>query len=315
VRDLIRPAGFAPGNLILPLFAHAGSGISQEISSMPEQFQLSCDLISEQAAKAHELGVGGVILFGIPKEKDAVGSDSCCDEGIVQQAAVAIKKAVPGLLVITDVCFCEYTDHGHCGVIVERNGKRDVDNDATLELLGRQAVSHARAGADMIAPSGMMDGMVQSIRGELDANGFHQIPIMSYAAKFASAFYGPFRDAAQSSPQYGDRRTYQMDPSSCVGQALREVELDVAEGADLVMVKPALAYLDVISAVAEQFQGVPVAAYSVSGEYSMVEAAAAQGWIDRRSVILEILHSMQRAGAQTILTYWAAEVAQWIESG
>jgi porphobilinogen synthase len=223
-----------------------------------------------------------------------------------------VKEAAPNLLVITDVCFCEYTSHGHCGVINEKTGRMDVDNDATLELLGRQAASHAQAGADMVAPSGMMDGMVAAIRGALDAASQTHVPIMSYAAKYASAFYGPFRDAAESTPQFGDRRSYQMDPACSPGQAIREVALDLAEGADLIMVKPALAYLDILRTISDQFPGVPLAAYNVSGEYSMVKAAAARGWIDERAVALESLTAMRRAGASILLTYWAEDAARWL---
>jgi porphobilinogen synthase len=253
-----------------------------------------------------------VILFGIPAEKDDLGSDSYCDSGIVQQAVRAVKEAAPKLLVMTDVCFCEYTSHGHCGQLDERGGVKDVANDPTLELLGKQAVSHAQAGADLVAPSGMMDGMVGAIRWALDQHGFTHVPIMSYAAKYASAFYGPFRDAAESAPQFGDRRTYQMDPAAAAGQAIREVELDVREGADLIMVKPALAYLDIIRDVREAFPGVPLAAYNVSGEYSLVKAAAANGWVDEKTLAIEMLTAIRRAGASTILTYWAKDVARWL---
>jgi len=253
-----------------------------------------------------------VLLFGLPAEKDALGSDSYSESGIVQQGIRAIKAAAPNLLVITDVCFCEYTDHGHCGVLNEKTGRIDVDNDATLELLVRQAVSHAKVGADMVAPSGMMDGMIGAIRRGLDEAGFSHLPIMSYAAKYASAFYGPFREAAESAPAAGDRRGYQMDPAAASGQALREIELDLAEGADIVMVKPALAYLDVIRDVRERFSGVPLAAYNVSGEFSMVKAAAARGWLDERAVAIEMLTAIRRAGASIIITYWAKEAVQWI---
>jgi porphobilinogen synthase len=275
---------------------------------MPEHFQIP---VSELAAEAREVTDSAVILFGIPEHKDAVGSDACRDDGIVQQAIRAIKDAVPDLLVITDVCFCEFTDHGHCGVVSEETGRLDVDNDATLALLQQQAVSHARAGADLVAPSGMMDGMVDAIRCGLDDNGFSHIPIMSYAAKYCSGFYGPFRDAAQSAPQFGDRSSYQMDPANG-NEALREVELDVGEGADLLMVKPALSYLDIIRRVKEAYPEIPLAAYNVSGEYAMVKAAARNGWIDERRVALEILTSIRRAGADMILTYHARDVARWL---
>ena len=312
VRALVRDTHLSPGSLILPLFIRPGKGVSQPIVSMPGHSQLSCDRAVEEAREARDLGLGGVILFGLPPHKDATGSDSYCDDGIVQQGVRAIKEAVPDLLVITDVCFCEYTDHGHCGVLARQGGRVDVENDETLNLLGKQSVSHAQAGADIVAPSGMMDGMVGAIRGQLDASGFAHVPILSYAAKYASAFYGPFREAAESAPQSGDRRGYQMDPASTAGQALREIELDLAEGADIIMVKPALAYLDILRAAADRFPGVPLAAYNVSGEYSMVKAAAEKGWLDEKEVVLESLIAMRRAGAAIILTYWAKDVARWV---
>ena len=310
---MLRHSDVRPEHLVYPMFVRAGSGVRQEIASMPGQFQFSLDQFQEEIGRVASLGLGGIILFGIPQEKDARGSDACSDQGIVQQAVRVAKRTAPGLLVVTDVCFCEYTDHGHCGVINQSTGRMDVDNDATLELLGRQAVSHAQAGADIIAPSGMMDGMVGAIRAALDGAAFSHLPVMSYAAKFASAFYGPFRDAAESAPQFGDRRSYQMDPSGDPGQALREVELDLAEGADIIMVKPALAYLDILRSVHDHFPGVPLAAYNVSGEYAMVKAAAARGWIDERAVALESLTAMRRAGANIILTYWARDVVDWLE--
>jgi porphobilinogen synthase len=312
LRQLIRETRLSPRDLILPLFARTGKNVRQPISSMPGHAQLSVDLIAEEAKQAKSLGLGGVILFGIPAEKDATGSDSYCDSGIVQQAIRAAKDAAPELLVVTDVCFCEYTSHGHCGVVNDKSGRMDVDNDATLELLAKQAVSHAKAGADIVAPSGMMDGMIGAIRGGLDGAGFTHLPILSYAVKYASAFYGPFREAAESTPQFGDRRAYQMDPATAADQAIREAELDLAEGADLLMVKPALAYLDVIRRVAEAFPGVPLAAYNVSGEYSMIKAAAANGWVDERAIVLETLTAIQRAGARIILTYFAKDVAKWL---
>jgi porphobilinogen synthase len=312
VRELVRENRLSPQNFVLPLFVRAGRDGKQEISSMPGHFQWTPDRLSEEIRAVADLGIGGVLLFGIPEKKDSLGSDSYSDNGIVQQGVRSVKKTAPNLLVMTDVCFCEYTDHGHCGVLNEKTGRTDVDNDATLELLAKQAVSHAKAGADLVAPSGMMDGMVQAIRTGLDQNGFAHLPIMSYAAKFASAFYGPFRDAAQSAPAFGDRRGYQMDPAAAAGQALREVELDLAEGADLVMVKPALAYLDVIRDVRTQFPGVPLAAYNVSGEYSMVKAAAARGWIDEKAIALEMLTAIRRAGASIILTYWTKDAVKWI---
>jgi porphobilinogen synthase len=312
VRNLVRETQLSPGKLVLPLFARPGKGIRQPIGSMPGQAQLSVDLIAEEAREAAKLGLGGIILFGIPAEKDPVGRDSYSDSGIVQQAVKAAKDAAPNLLVITDVCFCEYTDHGHCGAIDDHTGRMDVNNDKTLELLAKQAVSHAKAGADVIAPSGMMDGMVGAIRAALDNASFSHLPILSYAAKYASSFYGPFREAAESTPKFGDRRAYQMDAAASTGQALREVELDLAEGADLIMVKPALAYLDIIRLVHDSFPGVPLAAYNVSGEYAMVKAAAERDWIDEKSVVLESLTAITRAGAPIILTYWAKDVARWL---
>jgi porphobilinogen synthase len=312
VRRLVRETALWPSQLVLPLFVRAGERFRQEIASMPGHYQFSPDLLGDEVRQAADLGLGGVLLFGIPAEKDALGSDAMSDAGIIPQAVRAAKQAAPELLVITDVCFCEYTDHGHCGALTEAAGRVDVDNDATLAMLGRQALAHARAGADVVAPSGMMDGMVGAIRGRLDEAGFAQVPILSYAAKYASAFYGPFRDAAESAPKFGDRRGYQMDPAASAGQALREVELDLAEGADLVMVKPALAYLDIIRQVRDHFPGVPLAAYNVSGEYSMVQAAARQGWLDARAIALETLTAIRRAGADIILTYWAKEAAGWL---
>jgi porphobilinogen synthase len=312
LRQLVREVDLSPRRMILPLFARTGSGIRHEIPSLPGHAQLSADVIADEAAAAAQLGLGGVLLFGIPAQKDSLGSDSFHDDGVVQQAIRAVKQAAPNLLCITDVCFCEYTDHGHCGALVERGHTMDVDNDTTLQWLGAQAVSHAHAGADVVAPSGMMDGMVAAIRHALDEAGFSHLPILSYAAKYASAFYAPFREAAESAPAFGDRRTYQMDPAAAAEQALREVELDVAEGADLVMVKPALAYLDIIRTVRGRFPGVPLAAYNVSGEYSMVKAAAAKGWLDERAAALEMLTAIRRAGASIILTYWAKDAARWL---
>lgn len=312
LREMVRQVHLTPSQLILPLFVREGAGVRQEIASMPGQFQLTIDELCREAVAALKLGIGGVILFGIPAKKDDVGSDSFSDAGIVQRAVRAVKEAAPELLVITDVCFCEYTSHGHCGALHETPHGDDVDNDATLKLLAQQAVSHAQAGADVIAPSGMMDGMVRAIRQGLDQVGRVETPILSYAAKYASAFYGPFRDAAESAPQFGDRRSYQMDYAADPGQALREVEQDLAEGADLVMVKPALAYLDIIYRVRERFPGVPLAAYNVSGEYSMIKAATEQGWLDERAVVLESLSAIRRAGADIILTYWAKDAAKWL---
>jgi porphobilinogen synthase len=285
---------------------------------MPGNFQLSIDELVKEAEEAAALGLGGIILFGIPEKKDAIGSDSMSENGIIAQAVRAVKQTLGNkLLVITDVCFCEYTDHGHCGVIkraADCVGEQNysVDNDATLINLAKQALVHAQAGADILAPSGMMDGMIQAMRTALDKEGFSHLPIMSYAAKYASAFYGPFREAAGSAPQFGDRRSYQMDPASAAGQAIREVQLDLDEGADIIMVKPALAYLDIVRMVRDRFEGVPIAAYNVSGEFSMVKAAAERGWIDEKAVVMESLTAITRAGANIILTYWAKDVAKWL---
>ncbi len=313
VRKLVRRTSLSPSDLILPLFVRPGQNVRREISSMPGHYQVSPDVLVEQAREAVQLGLGGVLLFGIPDEKDGEGSDALSDQGIIAQAVRAVKEADEDLLVITDVCFCEYTDHGHCGPLDETTGRIDVNNDATLEMLGRQALVHARAGADIVAPSGMMDGMVGAIRQSLDGGGFAHVPIMSYAAKYASAFYGPFRDAAESAPQSGDRRGYQMDPAAAAASALREVELDIAEGADIVMVKPALPYLDIIRTVSDRFPEIPLAAYNVSGEFSMVKAAAEKGWLDERSVAMESLIAIRRAGADIVITYWAKDVVRWLK--
>ena len=313
VRELVRETRLAAANFILPLFVRPGQKIKQEISAMPGNYQLSPDMLVEQLKEAADLGLGGVMLFGIPDVKDSTGSDALSDSGVIATAIRAAKRAVPDLLIVPDLCFCEYTDHGHCGPVAAIGGRHEVDNDATLELLGRQAVVHARAGADMIAPSGMMDGMIGAIRGALDAAGFAHLPIMSYAAKYASGFYGPFREAAESAPKFGDRRSYQMDPAAAADQAMREIELDLAEGADIVMVKPALPYLDIIRAAHDRFPGVPLAAYNVSGEFSMIKAAAANGWLDEQRTALECLTSIRRAGASIILTYWAKDAARWLK--
>ena len=314
VRNLAVCTRLCASELILPLFVRAGRNVRHEITSMPGCYQISPDLLHDEIRRASDLGLGGAILFGIPEKKDSLGSDATDPAGIIPQSLEVAKRAAPDFLVITDVCFCEYTDHGQCGVPGETTGRYDVENDVTLELLARQAVVHARAGADMLAPSGMMDGMVGAIRRGLDENGFSHIPIMSYAAKYASAFYGPFRDAAESAPQAGDRRGYQMDPAAAAEQALREVELDLAEGADIVMVKPAMAYLDIIRMVHDRLPGVPLAAYNVSGEFSMVKAAAARGWINEKAAVLESLTAVKRAGASIIITYWAKDVAAWLEA-
>jgi len=312
VRRLVRQGALEPGHLVLPLFVRPGRQVRREIGAMPGNYQLSPDLLAEEARQAARLGLGGVLLFGIPDQKDPLGTEALGDASIVAQAVRAVKDAAPDLLVITDVCFCEYTDHGHCGPLGRAAGRTDVDNDATLPLLAEQALGHVRAGADVVAPSGMMDGMVGAIRRGLDAGGFTHVPILSYAAKYASAFYGPFREAAESAPKFGDRRSYQMDPGAGAGQAMRELELDLAEGADLVMVKPALAYLDILRLARDRFPGVPLAAYNVSGEFSMVKAAARLGWLDEKAAALEILTAIQRAGADIILTYWAKDVAAWL---
>ncbi|MGE5663634.1 MAG: porphobilinogen synthase [Deltaproteobacteria bacterium] len=304
-RRMVRETALSVDDFIFPLFAAAGKSVRKEIASMPGMFQLSVPALVKEVREVKALGIPAVLLFGIPAKKDAVGSDARSDDGIIQTAVRAIKDAVPGILVVTDVCFCEYTDHGHCGILTKDG---DVDNDATLEILAESALSHARAGADIVAPSDMMDGRVAAIRAALDGDGFAGIPIMAYAAKYASGFYGPFRDAAESAPQFGDRRTYQMDPPN-VREALREVALDVREGADIVMVKPALAYLDVICRVREAFD-LPVAAYNVSGEYSIVKAGAKLGWIDGERVMMESLVGIKRAGADMILTYFAKEAAK-----
>jgi porphobilinogen synthase len=309
LRRMVRETVLTTSDLMLPLFVIYGKGVKNPIKSMPGHNQLSVDLIVDEAREVKDLGIPAVILFGIPEHKDDKGSSAFDEHGPVQEAIRAIKKEVPGLLIITDVCMCEYTSHGHCGIIKDN----DVDNDATLELLAQEALSHAEAGADMVAPSDMMDGRVAMIRNTLDKNGFSNIPIMSYAAKYASAFYGPFRDAAESTPRFGDRKGYQMDPGN-TDEALREVRLDIEEGADMVMVKPALPYLDIIRRVKEE-TGYPVAAYSVSGEFSMVKAAARMGWIDEQRVMMEMLLSIKRAGADMILTYFAKDAARALTEG
>ena len=310
LRRMVRQTRLATDDLIYPLFVRPGEGVQRPIPSMPGQYQQSVDRLVERCVEVAALGLPAVLLFGIPESKDPVGSASWDDDGIVQRAVRAIKGACPELVVITDVCLCEYTDHGHCGTLVEHDGRRDVDNDATLESLARQAVSHARAGADMVAPSDMMDGRVGAIRSALDAAGFPQTIIMSYAAKMASAFYGPFRDAAESPPQFGDRKSYQMDPANSE-EALREVALDIEEGADIVMVKPAITCLDLIWRVKQRF-GMPTAAYHVSGEFASLEAAAQRGWLDRRAAAMEATTAIRRAGADLIITYYGPELAKWL---
>ena len=306
LRRLIRETTLSVDDLIYPMFVVHGHNTATEISAMPGCYQYSVDTLVTAAKELAALGIPGTILFGIPEAKDALGSEAYADDGIIQRAVRAVKDAVPDLLVMTDVCLCEYTDHGHCGVIEAG----EVQNDPTLELLVKESLSHARAGADVIAPSDMMDGRVGTIREALDENGYENVPIMAYSAKYASAFYGPFREAAESTPQFGDRRSYQMDPANAE-EALREVALDIQEGADVLMVKPALSYLDVIHRVKTEFQ-VPVAAYNVSGEYAMIKAAAQNGWVDEERVALEVLNSIKRAGADMILTYFAKSVVEWL---
>jgi len=303
---MVRETNLSPDDFIYPMFVVHGQGVRREIKSMPGVYQLSVDQAVAEAQEAAELGVPSIVLFGIPAMKDALGSENFSDQGIVQQAVRAIKKAIPDLVVIADVCMCEYTDHGHCGVVENE----DILNDATLEILQKASLSYVRAGADVVAPSGMMDGMVAAIRSALDAEGFTNVSILSYAIKYASAFYGPFRDAAEGAPKFGDRRTHQMDPANA-REALRELWLDIEEGADMLMVKPALPYLDIIRRVRDACQ-LPIAAYNVSGEYAMIKAAAANGWLDERAVVLELLTGIKRAGADLILTYHAKDAARWL---
>ena len=320
LRDMLRENELSPKDFVYPLFVRHGQFMQREIPSMPGIYQWSVDRLPAEVEEIAALGIPAVILFGIPEEKDPVGLENFDTNGVVQQAIRAIKEAVPEMIVATDVCMCEYTDHGHCGIL---NVGRELPqphlpegyvlNDPTLEVLGKVSVSHAQAGADMVAPSGMIDGMVGAIRAALDEAEFEHIPILSYAVKYASAFYGPFRDAAESPPKFGDRKSHQMDPAN-VREALREAALDVAEGADMLMVKPALPYLDVIQRVHQQFPQLPLAAYNVSGEYAMLKAAAANGWLDERNVILETLTAIKRAGADLILTYHAKEAARWLVS-
>jgi porphobilinogen synthase len=307
LRSLVRETRLTTAGLIYPMFVCPGAKVRTEVSSMPGVYQQSVDQIVEECREVEALGIPGIILFGLPETKDARGTSSTSAQGVVQRAIEAIRKAKLKLLVITDVCLCEYTDHGHCGVI--ENG--EVANDPTLSILAEQAVSHARAGADIVAPSDMMDGRVAAIRQALDEHKFADIAILSYAAKYCSGFYGPFREAAQSTPQFGDRRSYQMDPANA-REALKEVALDLEEGADMVMVKPALPYLDIIRGVRDAFD-VPIGAYNVSGEYAMVKAAAQKGWLDEQRVVLELVTSIQRAGAEIILTYHAKDVARWLK--
>lgn len=312
LRDLVRETQLNVCHLVLPLFIRHGSDIKKPIASMPGHFQLSVDRLEEEINTLLVLGIKGVLLFGIPEQKDPQGLDACSDNGIIQTAIPVIKKAAPHLLVMTDVCFCEYTDHGHCGVLIERNSQHDIDNDKTLALLAKQAVSHAKAGADLIAPSGMIDGMVHAIRQALDEADFQHIPILSYSVKYSSSLYGPFREAAEGAPQFGDRRTHQMDVAN-VNEALRECGLDIAEGADMLMVKPAHAYLDVITRVKQTYPALPLGAYHTSGEYAMIKAAGEKGWLDERNAALEVLTSIRRAGADFIITYFAKDAAKWLQ--
>lgn len=320
LRRMVRENDLGSDDFIYPFFVTHGDDVRQPIASMPGIYQYSVDQLAAEAKTVAGLGIPAVILFGIPAEKDPIGLENFNSEGIIARAIRTIKEAVPELLVVTDVCLCEYTDHGHCGVLNTGNGERPhthleegyVLNDETLPILGHVAVAHARAGADIVAPSGMMDGMVAAIRASLDENDFSHIPIMSYAVKYASSFYGPFRDAAEGAPKFGDRRSHQMDPAN-TREALREAALDVAEGADFLMVKPALPYLDVIRQVHDAFPELPMVAYNVSGEYAMVKAAAAQGWLDEQGVVLETLLGMKRAGADLIITYHALDAARWLK--
>lgn len=310
LRRMVQEHVVNTADLIYPLFAVPGESVAQEVKSMPGVYQLSIDKIVEEAKQVYDLGIPGIILFGIPEDKDIEATGAWHDCGIVQRATTAVKAAVPDLVVAVDTCLCEYTSHGHCGYLEVGDLAGRVLNDPTLELLKKTAVSQAQAGADIIAPSGMMDGFVQAIRAGLDENGFENLPILSYAAKYSSAYYGPFRDAADSAPQFGDRRTYQMDPANGT-EAMKEIALDIAEGADMLMVKPALAYMDIIWRV-KQATNLPVAAYNVSGEYSMVKAAALNGWVDEKKVVMETMTSFKRSGADLILTYHAKDVARWL---
>lgn len=310
-RRMVRETTLRADDFIMPLFVRDGVNIRHEIRSMPGNFQYSPDTLAEEAKTIQDAGVPAVILFGIPNTKDPQGASAFTENPIVCRAIEALKKTCPNLCVITDVCMCEYTDHGHCGAIANnRDGNPDVDNDATLELLAKEALAHVNAGADMIAPSDMMDGRIGAIRYALDDEGFNDIPIMAYSAKFASAFYGPFRDAAESPPQFGNRASYQMDPANA-REAMREIQLDIEEGADIVMVKPAMPYLDIIHAAAQRFDH-PIAAYQVSGEFAAIKAAAQNGWLDEKRAALESLTAIRRAGAKLILTYWAKQAAQWL---
>jgi len=307
LRRLVRETTVTPADFVYPLFMVHGQGIRHEIPSMPGVFQLSIDQLAQEAEELQQLTIPAVILFGLPAQKDPIGTENFAKDGIVQQAIQELKQVAPELVVMTDVCMCEYTDHGHCGIVEHQH----ILNDPTLEILGKVVVSHAEAGADVVAPSGMMDGQIKAIREALDGAGHTDIPIMGYSAKYTSAFYGPFRDAADSPPQFGDRATYQMDPANS-NEAMREIELDIAEGADIIMVKPALPYLDIIRQARNRYPDLPLAAYNVSGEYSMLKAAAKLGWLDEQGVALESLTAIKRAGANLILTYWAKDAARWL---
>lgn len=314
VRDLVREVEINLGDLVMPLFITHGNDIKRPISSMPGQYQISIDKLEQEIIELSDLGINSILLFGIPAHKDAVGSDGYDDNGIIQQAIRLIKSIAPSMLVISDVCFCEYTDHGHCGIIGKVGSQQDLVNDETLDILAKQAVSHAKQGADIIAPSGMLDGMIQTIRFALDSAGFTHIPILSYSVKYASSMYGPFREAAQGAPQFGDRKTYQMDYAN-KEEAIRECALDINEGADMLMVKPAHMYLDIIYKVKQTYPSLPLAAYHTSGEFVMIKAAAEKGWLDEMRAVKEVLTSIKRAGADFIFTYYTKEVAAWIRDG
>ena len=313
VRDLVRETALSVNDLICPIFIKHGSGEKTPIASMPGQYQIHLEHLDAEIDSIIALNIPAILLFGIPETKDAIGSDGFNRDGIVAQAIRKIKQHAPELLIISDICCCEYTDHGHCGIVDDHTGCVDVNNDETLNLLQQQAITHVQAGADIIAPSGAMDGMVQAIRSALDAEHFHHIPILSYSMKYASAFYGPFREAAEGAPQFGDRSTYQADPANS-NEALREAELDISEGADMLMVKPALAYLDIIQRIKTTFPGLPLCAYQVSGEYSMIKAASEKGWLDEQRTMLETLTSIKRAGADMIITYFAKDAAQILQA-
>jgi porphobilinogen synthase len=313
IQDLIRETELNIKDFICPLFIRYGEGLKKPIASMPEQYQITIDYLADEIREIEDLGIPGILLFGIPEVKDATGECSLSSQGIIQNAISTIKDISPDLLVIADLCFCEYTDHGHCGVLSDRTGQMDVDNGLTLEQLSRQAISYAEAGADILAPSGMMDGMVQAIRSGLDLAGYDYLPILSYAIKYCSALYGPFREAAEGAPKFGNRKTYQMDPANS-NEAVREAALDLNEGADMLMVKPAHAYLDIIYKIKQKFPEVPLGAYHVSGEYAMIKAAAQAGWLDERQAALEILTGIKRAGADFIITYFAKQIAYWLQA-